>query len=95
MDVQVNRDPQTGAITSGTVIFDVDYRFPSVVTITGLHIHNGPEGVNAPIVIDTGINGTSTAVTNVTRGNIFRIVEINSSNTAGIAALNGLFTDPT
>src|SRR3989449_3238918 len=28
VDVQVNRDPQTGAITSGTVIFDVDYRFP-------------------------------------------------------------------
>src|SRR5437667_8192681 len=95
IDVQVNRDPQTGAITSGTVIFDVDYRFPAPVTITGLHIHNGPVGVNAPVVIDTGTNGTSTAVTNVTRGNIFRIVEINSSNTAGIAALNGLFTDPT
>jgi hypothetical protein len=93
IDVQVNRD-QTGAITSGTVIFDVDYRFPAPVTITGLHIHNGPVGVNAPVVIDTGTNGTSTAVTNVTRGNIFRIVEINSSNTTGIAALNGLFTDP-
>ena len=32
IDVQVNRDPQTGAITSGTVIFDVDYRFPAPVT---------------------------------------------------------------
>src|SRR6266850_1371027 len=95
VDVQVNRDPQTGAITSGTVIFDVDYRFPDSVTITGLHIHNGPMGVNAPVVIDTGTNATSTAVTNVTRGNIFRIVEISASNTNGIAALNGLFTDPT
>ncbi|HYR43051.1 MAG TPA: CHRD domain-containing protein, partial [Terriglobia bacterium] len=95
VDVQVNRDPQTGAITSGTVIFDVDYRFPDPVTITGLHIHNGPMGVNAPVVIDTGTNATSTAVTNVTRGNIFRIVEISASNTNGIAALNGLFTDPT
>src|SRR5439155_19833179 len=94
VDIQVNRDLQTGAITSGTVIFDVDYRFPSPVTITGLHIHSGPAGVNAPVVIDTGTNATSTAVTNVTRGNIFRIVEINSSNTTGIAALNGLFTDP-
>ena len=95
VDVQVNRDPQTGAIISGTVIFDVDYRFPSPVTITGLHIHNGPAGVNAPVVIDTGTNGTTTAVMNVTRGNIFRVVEIPSTNTAGIAALNGLFTDPT
>ena len=41
IEVQVNRDPQTGAITSGTVTFNVDYRFPAAVTITGLHIHNG------------------------------------------------------
>src|SRR5437870_4418987 len=34
IDVQVNRDA-AGAITSGTVTFDVDYRFPSPVTITG------------------------------------------------------------
>src|SRR5262245_27218320 len=95
VEVQVNRDPQTGAITSGTVTFDVDYRFPSPVTITGLHIHNAPIGVNGSVVIDTGTNGATTAVTNVTRGNIFRIVEINSSNATGIAALNGLFTDPT
>jgi hypothetical protein len=95
VDVEVNRDPQTGTITSGTVIFDVDYRFPNPVTITGLHIHNGPFGVNAPVVIDTGTNATSTAVTAATRGNIFRVVDIPSSNTAGIAALNGLFTDPT
>jgi hypothetical protein len=95
VEVQVNRDPQTGAITSGTVTFDVDYRFPSPVTITGLHIHNAAAGVNGPVVIDTGTNGTTTAVTNVTRGNIYRVVEITSSNATGIAALNGLFTDPT
>jgi hypothetical protein len=47
------------------------------------------------VVIDTGTLATTNAVTNVTRGNIFRIVEINSSNATGIAALNGLFSDPT
>ena len=36
-----------------------------------------------------------TATADVTRGNIFRTVEIPSSNTAGIAALTGLFNDPT
>jgi hypothetical protein len=95
VEVNVNRDPQTGSITSGTVVFDVDYRFPGPVTITGLHIHNAAIGVNGPVVIDTGTNNSSTAVTNATRGNIFRVVEINSSNTNGIAALNGLFADPT
>src|SRR5206468_8343462 len=39
--------------------------------------------------------GTTTAVTNVTRGNIFHVVEITSSNATGIAALNGLIADPT
>jgi len=92
IEVQVTRDGQ-GAITSGTVTFDVDYRYPSPVTITGLHIHNGAAGVNGPIVIDTGINGAATAITNATRGNIFRVVEVNTP--AGIAALNGLFSDPT
>lgn len=95
VEVQVTRDPQTAAITSGTVTFDVDYRFPSAVTITGLHLHNGPAGVNAPVVIDSGINGTTRAIGGVTRGNIFRIAEIDSSNTAGLAALTGLMNDPT
>jgi len=95
IEVQVNRDPQTGAITSGTVTFDVDYRFPAPVTITGLHIHNAAPGANGPVVIDTGTNSTSTAITDATRGNVFRVVEITSSNTNGIAALNGLFADPT
>ncbi len=94
VDIQVNRDA-AGKITSGTVIFDVDYRFPAPVTITGLHIHNGPIGVNAPVVIDTGTNGTTRAVANVTRGNIFRIVEIDSTNTTGLQALTGIFDDPT
>jgi hypothetical protein len=95
VDIQVIRDPATGAITSGTVVFDVDYRFPGPVTLTGLHIHNGAFGVNGPIVIDSGLNGTTRAVANVTRGNIFRIAEINSTDTAGLAALTGLMSDPT
>src|SRR5262249_31885663 len=95
VEVSVNRDPQTGAIVSGTVVFDVDYRFPAPVTITGLHIHNGAVGEHGPVVIDTGTNSTTTAVANVTRGNIFRVVEITSSNATALAALNGLFTDPT
>jgi hypothetical protein len=92
IDVRVNRDPQTGAITSGTVLFDVEYRFPAPVTITGLHIHNAAFGSNGPIVIDTGISNPATAVTGVTRGNLFRIAEVSSAG--GIAALNGLFADP-
>jgi hypothetical protein len=96
VDIHVNRDAQTGAITSGTVVFDVNYRFPSGVTITGLHLHNAAAGANGPVVIDSGLNGTSRSIASTTgRGNIFRIAEIDSANTAGIAALNGLMNDPT
>ena len=94
LEIQLNRDVQTGAITSGTVTFDVDYRFGNSVTITGLHIDNGRVGSPGSVVIDTGINGTSRAITSVTRGNIFRIVSIDSSNTSGLAALTGLINDP-
>ena len=33
----------TGAIISGEVVFYVNYAFPSSVTITGLHVHQGGE----------------------------------------------------
>src|SRR5262249_50476476 len=93
IEVQVTRDPQTGAITAGTVTFFFGFLFSSPVTITRLPIHNAAFGVNGSIVIDTGINGAATAITNATIGNIFRIVEVNTAS--GIAALNGLFSDPT
>jgi CHRD domain-containing protein len=95
VEIQVTRDIVTGNITSGTVIFDVNYRFPGPVTLTGLHLHNAAIGVNGPVVIDSGLNGTTRAVANVTRGNIFRIAEIDSTNTTGLAALTGLMSDPT
>src|SRR5438093_1255473 len=94
VEILVNRDAQTGAITSGVVTFDVTYRFPGPVTITGLHIHNAAAGVNGPIVIDSGVNAGTRAITGVSQGNIFRIVEIDSTNSAGLAALTGLMNDP-
>ena len=33
-----------GAITSGEVIFYFNYAFPSSVTISGLHVHQGAKG---------------------------------------------------
>lgn len=45
----------TGAITSGEVIFSLNYSFPGSVTITGLHIHEGAKGANGPIVVSSGL----------------------------------------
>src|SRR5437868_6510937 len=45
----------TGKIISGTVDFKVNHNFPAGVTITGLHIHAAPAGVNGAITIRTDV----------------------------------------
>jgi hypothetical protein len=52
--LDVTRDA-SGAVTSGEVVFYVNYDFPGSVTITGLHVHQGAKGVNGPIVVDSGV----------------------------------------
>ena len=54
LTLDVTRD-STGAITSGEVVFYVNYDFPGSVTITGLHVHQAPKGTNGPIVVDSGV----------------------------------------
>ena len=44
-----------GAITAGKAVFYFNYAFPSSVTITGLHIHQGTKGTNGAIVVDSGL----------------------------------------
>ncbi len=95
IQVLVNRNV-AGVITSGSVIFDVDYRIPANSVITGLHIHNAAAGANGAVVIDSGIIGGTKPITTTTgRGNIYRIADIDSNNTTGLAALTGIMNDPT
>jgi uncharacterized protein (TIGR03437 family) len=42
---------EDGSIAAGTVFFDVNYRLPAGAQINGLHIHDGPAGVNGPVTI--------------------------------------------
>lgn len=48
-----------GTITSGEVIFYVNYGFPGSVTISGLHVHQGAKNANGPIVVDSGVGAVS------------------------------------
>jgi hypothetical protein len=54
LTLDVTRD-SSGAITSGEVVFYVNYDFPGAVTITGLHVHQGAKGANGPIIVDSGV----------------------------------------
>jgi hypothetical protein len=67
VQVHVVRDA-AGAITSGSVDFFVNYTFPAAITLTGLHIHSGPAGVNAPVTISSGLAGTDPIVSETGRG---------------------------
>jgi hypothetical protein len=79
-------------ITAATVVFDVNHRFPGSADFTGLHIHDGPAGVNGPVRVDSGITGANSVISESGFGNIFRRVRISDAN--GLATLNSLFRDP-
>lgn len=81
-----------GELTSGTVIYDVNYRFPGSVEFTGFHIHSAPAGQTGPIVIDSGISGSSSVRDAGGVGNLFRIIDVGPPNPDVLAALRNILT---
>jgi hypothetical protein len=93
---KINRNA-AGALTGGTVTFDVNFTNTGPITFTGLHIHHpGVAGINAPVAINTGIAAGATQVDSTTgSGNITRVVIVDStSQPTTFAALNALITAP-
>ncbi|MEP7365613.1 MAG: CHRD domain-containing protein [Acidobacteriota bacterium] len=87
----ITRRPD-GSIDSGEVIFNVNYNFPSKVTFTGLHVHTGAAGANGPVTLNsslTRIDSTDSGVGNLTYRN-----EMDVTNAAAVAALDGQFRNP-
>ncbi len=66
----VSRDT-SGAITGGSAVFYLNYRFPASVTLTGLTLNQGNRGSNGPVVLDAGI-GTVTDADG--SGNVTKVV---------------------
>ncbi len=89
--VLATRDGSSGAIVSASVIFAVQYRFPTTVNLTGLHIHPGPAGVNGPVTISSGLPSTADAPAT---GTLTLLTEVLPTNTAGLATLDTLFRTP-
>jgi uncharacterized protein (TIGR03437 family) len=85
-----------GRITSAEAIFDVNYTgFPSGTNFTGLHIHTGAAGANGPVVIDSGIRSASPVSAAASgAGNLHYEVDVDMTNPAAAAAVNGLFAAP-
>ncbi len=73
----------TGAVTGATVNFTVAYYFPTAITVRGLHIHEGPAGMNAAVVIDTGLSATNNIVNPLGRGIYSQTVALTTPATIG------------
>jgi len=88
--LDVTRDPTSGNITSGAIMFDVNYQFPGTVTFTGFHIHTGAAGVNGPVVLDSRTSGITDATGT---GRITRIISLATTQTV-LDALKGVIANP-
>ena len=87
------RRASDGVVTGGTVVFSIQYDIPPGSVISGLHIHEGPIGVAAAVVINTGVNGTTNSITTVSgKGTLNFEVPI---TTATLAVFQRLLADPT
>src|SRR5690606_7158252 len=81
-------------ITSGTIILDASYMFPGEVTLQGFHIHRGEEGVNGPVVIDSGISTGNTVIDEDGVGNLHYVLNIGPGNTTALTALRDAVETP-
>jgi len=70
LTLEVTRD-SSGNVTSGNVVFYVNYDFPGSVTITGLSLHQGNRGANGPTVVDAA---TGTITDTDGHGNVTKVV---------------------
>ncbi|HYL74964.1 MAG TPA: CHRD domain-containing protein [Bryobacteraceae bacterium] len=89
----------SGAVVLGDVFFNVDYTGFDATSFTGLHIHNGNSTVAGPVIINTGINGSTNSVPVSSTGNGTLSYEVpltpsDAAYTREIDTLNGVFDHP-
>jgi len=81
-----------GSAMAAYAVFDVNYRFPSETTFTGLHIHNGPASANGPVTLDSGIRAGATVLSATGAGNVYRSAIV--STDPQLAGLNNVLNNP-
>ncbi len=93
----------SGNLVLGETIFNAVYTGLDATTagtsFTGFHIHKGPAGANAGVVLNTGIGGgtASVAIDSSGGGTLNYLIPVASSDSGFAAeadAINGLFDNP-
>ena len=81
-----------GSVQAGTADFDVNYRFPGAVEMTGLHIHDGVATVNGGVTVNSGLSAANSLKSDTGIGNIYRSVTVGDG--VGVATLDSLVRNP-
>jgi len=81
-----------GRLNGAQVLFEADYDMTKQIGLTGFHIHEGRAGVNAGVVVNTGLANFPTPESG--RGSLIFPVEANIATDAQQGVINRLFSDP-
>src|SRR5258708_20369306 len=92
--VHVVRD-NTGAIVSGSVDFNVKYKFPGAETVTAFHIHKAPAGVAGGVEINPQLPRFDDATGVASVSSQAQITPANPDSTPALAPVTGLLAHPT
>jgi uncharacterized protein (TIGR03437 family) len=83
-------------LVSAEVTFEVNYTgFAEGTQFTGMHIHNGNNGVNGPVTIDTGLNRAQNILAGSGgTGSLKYVVDANLSAPATVSTILNIWSDP-
>ena len=85
----------TGQIVSGNIDVLLRTTLAAANTATGLNLHNGAAGQNAPVALSTGITAANSRPLQTGADSIHIAIAVRGDNAATLASLRALLQDPT
>jgi uncharacterized protein (TIGR03437 family) len=85
-----------GQLQSSEVTFEVNYNgFAEGTQFTGMHIHQGNNGANGPVTIDTGLTRAQNVMAGAGgAGNLRFVADVNVGSAASANTVLGIWADP-
>jgi len=85
---------ESGTLETASLRFDVNFGFAVAATLTGMHVHNGAEGVNGPVILDSGLRLPEGTAPAVRRGSTQLTAEMDLTRSGVPEAVEALLVDP-
>jgi|GEM_PF-5084902 len=85
---------ESGALETASLRFDVNFQFAVAATLTGVPVHSGVEGVNGPVILDSGLRLAEGDAAAVRRGSTQLTAEMELTRSGVPEAVEALLLDP-